>query len=32
MNDVTPMPPRVVASTFDLTRPLYADGPVDPVV
>src|SRR5215831_10450852 len=32
MNDVTQMPPRVVASTFDLTRPLYADGPVDPVV
>ena len=32
MNDATPVPPPVVDSTFDHTRPLFADGPPDPVV
>ena len=32
MNGATPVPPRVVDSTFDHTRPLFADGPPDPVV
>ena len=32
MNDATPVPPPVVDSTFDSTRPLFADGPPDPVV
>jgi CubicO group peptidase (beta-lactamase class C family) len=32
VNDATPIPPPVVDSTFDSTRPLFADGPPDPVV
>jgi CubicO group peptidase (beta-lactamase class C family) len=32
MNDATPVRPPVVDSTFDSTRPLFADGPPDPVV
>ena len=32
MNEATPFPPLVVDSTFDSTRPLFADGPPDPVV
>jgi hypothetical protein len=32
VNDATPVPPPVVDSTFDHTRPLFADGPPDPVV
>jgi CubicO group peptidase (beta-lactamase class C family) len=32
MNDATPIPTPVVDSTFDRTRPLFADGPPDPVV
>jgi CubicO group peptidase (beta-lactamase class C family) len=32
MNDATASPPRVVDSTFDITCPLNADGPPDPVV
>jgi CubicO group peptidase (beta-lactamase class C family) len=32
VNDATPIPPPVVDSTFDGTRPLFADGPPDPVV
>jgi CubicO group peptidase (beta-lactamase class C family) len=32
VNDATPVPPPVVDSTFDSTRPLFADGPPDPVV
>jgi hypothetical protein len=33
MNDkVTEFPPTVVDSIFDTTRPLFADGPPDPVV
>jgi CubicO group peptidase (beta-lactamase class C family) len=32
MNDAVPTTPPVVDSTFDLSRPLYADGLPDPVV
>jgi CubicO group peptidase (beta-lactamase class C family) len=33
MNDkVTQLPPAAIDSTFDTTRPLFADGPPDPVV
>ena len=32
MNDATPIPPRVVDSTFDTTQPLFFEGPPDPVV
>ena len=32
MNDATSAPPKVVDSTFDVSRPLFADGPPDPVV
>jgi hypothetical protein len=32
VNEATPFPPLVVDSTFDSTRPLFADGPPDPVV
>src|SRR5215469_13375508 len=32
MNDAVPTPPPVIDSTFDTTRPLFADGPPDPVV
>ena len=32
MNDAAPTPSRVVDSYLDITRPLYADGPPDPVV
>ena len=33
MNDkISYVPPTVVDSTFDATRPLFADGPPDPVV
>ena len=32
MNDATFVPAPVVDSTFDITRPLFADGPPDPVV
>jgi CubicO group peptidase (beta-lactamase class C family) len=32
MNDATATLPPVIDSTFDRTRPLYGDGPPDPVV
>ena len=32
MNDAVPVAPPVVDSTFDITRPLFAEGPPDPVV
>ena len=32
MNDAVPVKPPVVDSTFDITRPLFGDGPPDPVV
>ena len=33
MNDKVPgLPPATIDSTFDTTRPLFADGPPDPVV
>jgi CubicO group peptidase (beta-lactamase class C family) len=32
MNDATPLARPVVDSTFDSARPLFADGPPDPVV
>jgi hypothetical protein len=32
MTSAAPVPPRVVDSTFDITLPLFDDGPPDPVV
>ena len=32
MNDAVPVAPPAVDSTFDITRPLFAEGPPDPVV
>jgi CubicO group peptidase (beta-lactamase class C family) len=32
VNDAAAAPPKAVDSTFDVTRPLFADGPPDPVV
>jgi len=32
VNDATFVPPPVIDSTFDITRPLFGDGPPDPVV
>ena len=32
MNDAVPVKPPVVDSTFDITRPLFAEGPPDPIV
>ena len=32
MNGAATIAPPVVDSTFDITRPLHADGPPDPVV
>lgn len=32
MNDGVPVKPPVVDSTFDITRPLFAEGPPDPIV